>query len=996
MFTLIRRNLRQRPLRYILTTLAITFGVAAVTAVFVFTDGLRDTFDELSANIQSGFDIAVRNELAFGDGSQIPLVPINVADEIAAVDGVNSVQPRVIDFSIVAIDDDDEPAIGTGPNIGLNWEYETPNPRLFVQEGVSPTGPGEFVIDVDGYEGGNFTVGQQYQVITPDGSDRFTLVGTFNYADEEENASVGAVLIAFAPEVALDLINDGKGYNDITITADDPDAVAERLQPVLAANGDTLVAQTQQDLIDEQQGAFGQILNIFRTVLLVFAFIILLVSAFLIFNVFNITLGQRIKELGLLRSIGAFGSQITSMMLGEALLLGAIATIVGLPFGWVLARVLRFGLSQAGFPGDTGLPIRPTTILYALLVGVVVTVLAALVPSIRARQVSPLSALRDDVSKVNLNFRARPPGAIVLIVTGAFIMFLAFSFDGWLSHLFLPLIAGILFFIGVRFFNDPIRDFAPFVLLAVGLVLLTVVRFADLSLGETFGLLGGGAALTIVGFAQVSPIFGGPVSRLLGSKVAAGILLFLGAILALSALGMVGFAIFQLTSEPAFVLLVIPAILVGLLAYGLIRTAWSAFGLTGRLGRENAARNPHRTATTATALMIGLALVTAVTVIGDSIKTSVASALGSSITSDWLIQGPQNGPQGIPFSKDVAERVEALPEIDSVLSYQFSFAGYAAIEGEGITVEEVEAAVPQLFGALSADDSTAIDAVIDGLGADNVSIDTLLATEFATLDIHIDPEWIEQDPSLLGDGTGIYMEDGTAADRGLALGDTFIAVFLDGQVEELTVAGIYGNGFVLGDRAIDLELWNRHQDVETDQFISATTADGVEHEDARAAIENELEVDYPLLTTQDREEFAAQQEGQIDQTLAVINVLLAFSAGIAILGITIALSLAVFERTREIGLLRAVGLTKQQTRWMIRWEGVIVAAFGGILGVIPGVGLGILATQKMPEFLVNKTTIPVGQLITYVIVAAVTGLLAGVFPAWIAGRMNILDSISAE
>ncbi len=979
-----------------LTGLAITFGVSAVTAVFIFTDGLRDTFDELGGNIQAGFDVSVQNELPFGDGSEVALVPVDLADTLAGIEGVDSVQPRIIDFSTAVIDDEGEPVISNGPPIGLNWEYDTPNPRLFVQEGRSPEAPGEFAIDVGGADIGNLVVGQSYTVVTPAGSDTYELVGTFNFANEEENAAVGAVITAFEPAVALELLNGGEGYNDITLTSSDPEALVERLQPTLAAAGDTIVARSQAELIEDQQDGFGQILGIFRTVLLVFAVIILLVSAFLIFNVFNITLGQRIKELGLLRSIGALGSQITNMMLGEALFLGILATLFGIPGGWLLARALRFGLSQAGFPGDTGLPINPLTIVYAIGVGVFVTLLAAVTPSIRARRVSPMAALREDINTSALDLKPAPIQGFLAIVLGAALTGLGFILGGWAPRLILPLVAGVLLYVGFRLVGGALRPLAPFVLLAFGLILLTIVRFASFSLGETFGLLGCGAVLTILGFSQVSPIFGATASRILGSKPSAIFVGLLGVIFALSAIGVLGFGISQAIGDhPAWVLLVIPAVLLGLLAYGLIRTARSAMGLVGRIARENAARNPQRTATTATALMIGLALVTAVTVIGDSIKTSVADALGSSITADWLVQGPQSGPQGLPFSTDVRDRIDALPETESVVAARFSFSGFAAVQGDGLEKSAIEASIGPLFGALAADDSAAVDQIIAELGADDIRVEPVVSTDWNVIDDHINPDFISRDASLNADGNGIWLEDDVAADRGLEMGDTFFAVFLDGGVEELTVAGIYEDGFVFGERVIDHGLWERHLDDQTDSFVTVRTADGVSADDARAAIEEEIGADYPLVTVQDRSEFAEQQEAQINQTLATVNVLLALSAGIAVLGIAIALALAVFERTREIGLLRAVGMTRQQTRGMIRWEGVIIAAFGGVLGVILGVGLGVLATGKMPEFLVKTTTIPIGQLIIYIIFAAITGLLAGLLPAWLAGRMNVLDAVSS-
>ena len=996
MFRLVLRNLRQRPLRFVLTGLAITFGVSAVTAVFIFTDGLRDTFDELSGNIQGGFDLAVQNELPFGDGNEAPLVPVDLADVIAEVDGVNSVQPRIISLGTVAIDADEEPVRSTGPNIGINWEFSTPNPRLFLQEGTAPDEPGEFAIDVGGADIGNLEVGETYRVIAPTESAEYELVGIFNFANEEENGAVGAVLVAFSPDVALDVINGGDGYNDITVTTDDPDALAERLEPVVSEFGETIVVRTQADLIEEQQEGFGQILGIFRTVLLVFAVIILLVSAFLIFNVFNITLGQRIKELGLLRSIGALGSQVTNMMLGEALFLGVLATVFGIPGGWVLANLLRFGLSQAGFPGDTGLPINPLTIVYAIVVGVVVTMMAAVTPSIRARRVSPMAALRENINATSLDTEPAPMQGFLAILLALALTAVSFGLSGWAPRLFLPLIAGVLLYIGFRLAGGPFRPLAAFAMLAYGLIVLTVVRFASFALGETFGLLGAGAALTILGFSQVSPVFGAQASRILGAKPSAVIIGLLGVIATVAALGSAAFSIIQtITDNPAWAALLIGSVLLGLLGYGLIRTARGAFGLTGRIARENAARNPQRTASTATALMIGLALVTAVTVIGDSIKTSVSDALGSSITADWLVQGPQSGPQGLPFTTEVRERIEALPETESVVPARFSFNGFAAVQGTDLDADELRGRIPELFGALAGEDDIAVDEIVAEIGAESIRVEAVLATDFSVIDDHINPDFIERDTSLQAGDNGIWLENGSAEDRGLAIGDTFLAVFINGAVEELTVAGIYEDGFVFGERVIDIPLWERHLDDQTDTFVTVRTAEGVSAEDARAAINDEIGTEFPLITVQDRSEFAAEQEAQINQTLATVNVLLLLSAAIAVLGIAIALALAVFERTREIGLLRAVGMTREQTRWMIRWEGVIIAAFGGILGVILGVGLGVLATGKMPEFLVNTTTIPVGQLIIYIIAAAITGLLAGLLPAWLAGRMNVLDSISS-
>jgi len=979
--TLVRKNLVQRPLRYLLTALAILFGVAAVTAVFIFTDGLRDTFDELAGNIESGYDVSIQSDSPFGDGLSNATVPLEVLDQVQALDSVAAAQPRIAEFGVVAIDADGEPALTAGgaPNIGLNWESRTPNLRLFVLDGSEPVGPDQFVMDILAFESRNFTIGDRYQVLTPGGSQEFELAGTFSYADPESSATVGAIILAFDEATALELLNGGEGYDDLTLVANgSAEDLISDLKPILSARDDVnLVARNQAEVEAEVAGNFGQIASIFRTILLVFAGIILFVSAYLIFNVFNITLGQRIKELGLLRSIGAFGSQVTTMMLGEALLLGIFATVIGLPAGWGLARLLRFGLIQLGFPGDTGLPVNPLTIALAVAVGIGVTMLAALFPSIQARRVTPIVALRDGASIDDLAGDRQPAAGAASLVVGLVVFFVGmFAFDGWLGALVLTTIGGVLVFLGLNWIFGGASAIPRLGLLGTGLLALTVVRFAEFGLGKTFGLLGAGALLTLLGAGLVSGIFAGPIAKAIGYPWLAAAALVLGAIYAVS-------------QGPAGVVVAVILVLFA------ISTAFASRGLTGRLGRDNASRNPQRTATTATAMMIGLALVTTVTVIGDSIKSSVTDALGSSITADWLIRGPQSGPQGLPFSTQALDIVDAENATSLTVPFQFNFAGFARIEGTDAAT--VQANVPSLFASLGNDDldPADFDQVKADLGATEISVDDVLGTDFATVRNHIDADFVDLDTSVPVD-QAIWIEDSFAEDRGFEMGDTFVAVFLDGQAEELTVAGIYEDGFVFGSRVIDFSLWDKHLPSDQISFMSVSTADGVAPEAARADLEAALAADYPILTVEDRTEFAADAEAQINQTLAVVNLLLLLSAAIAILGIAIALALAVFERTREIGLLRAVGTTARQMRQMIRWEGLIIAAFGGVVGIVLGIGLGVLATQKMPEFLVTTTSLPVGTILFYLVIAAFTGMLAGAFPAWLAGRMNVLEAISNE
>ena len=397
--------------------------------------------------------------------------------------------------------------------------------------------------------------------------------------------------------------------------------------------------------------------------------------------------------------------------------------------------------------------------------------------------------------------------------------------------------------------------------------------------------------------------------------------------------------------------------------------------------------------------MIGLTLVTAVTIIGDSIKTSVSNALDSSITADWIVQGPNGGPGGTPFPAEAGQRLTELDEVESVLPFRIAFPAAWATSASGeLRAEDFIEFLPIVLQLLDDQSNLSIEELLElqeQLGTD-IELNDASAVDFETLEDHVDPDFIQLDPELAALPNAIYIVDQFAEEKGLEIGDTFSALFVDLQSEDLVVAGIYENGFVLGNRVVKLELWERHFPEQSDNLLTVVTASGVPAETARTAIENELADDFPIVDVQDREEFAAAAELQINQVLATVNVLLGLSGIIAILGILITLALSVFERTREIGLMRAVGTSRPQTRWIIRWEGVMIAIFGGLIGIAVGVGVGALAASKLPEIIANAVSIPILTLVAYLIFAALTGLAAAVFPAWVAGRMNVLEAISSE
>ena len=1015
LFKLVIKNLVQRPLRYALTSFAIIFSVAAVVGVFIFTDGLRVTFSELAENIESGYDIAVQPTEPFGNGGVLT-VPIDLVDQIEPIDGVLAVQPRIRQVPVIPTDGSGEQTFApAGPNLGVLWGNASPNTRLFLQSGAQPVGPDQFALDIDSFAEGDYEIGERYSISfsTDVGVDRtFELTGTFTFANPDRNAVVGARIVAFDEPTALEVLTEGRGYTDITVILEeeaDLDTVSAAIS--LVVDDDTRV-RSQADVLAEVQGQFGEFVDIFQTVLLAFAAIILLVSMILILNVFSVTLGQRIRELGLLRAVGALGNQVTRLMLGEALALGVVSTILGIPSGLGLAWLLRQALILLGFPDSTGLPVNAIAIVLAAVTGVGVTLLAALWPSIQARRVSPLAAMRDGAEQTEAPPLQSTPFGIFLIIIALVAGGLSEALDGWVPALLLPLLAGLAAWSGVYLVSSGL---AAFVVLPIGIATLLRAHFSDFELGPTYGLVGAGTIVTLLGMILINPRIARPITSISGRGPTMVIVGFMGVLFGLVGLAAIGGAIALLAAgvpdtvidatgqdiAPATLAipLVILAALLLITSYGVVRTAWGARGLAGQVSRANAGRNPKRTAITAATLMIGLTLVTAVTIIGDSIKTSVSNALDSSITADWIVQGPQSGPGGAPFPAEAGQRLAELDEVESVLPFRIAFpAAWATSESGELRAEDFIEFLPIVLQLLDDQANLNIEELLalqEQLGTD-IELNDAAALDFATLGEHVDPDFIELDTELAALPNAIYIVDDFAEEKGLAIGDTFSALFVDLQSEDLIVAGIYENGFVLGSRVVTLELWERHFPEQSDNLLTVVTASGVPAETARTAIENALAEDFPVVDVQDREEFAAAAELQINQVLATVNVLLGLSGIIAILGILITLALSVFERTREIGLMRAVGTSRSQTRWIIRWEGVMIAIFGGFIGIAVGVAVGVLAASKLPEIVANTVSVPIATLAAYLVFAALTGLAAAVFPAWVAGRMNVLEAISAE
>jgi putative ABC transport system permease protein len=373
-------------------------------------------------------------------------------------------------------------------------------------------------------------------------------------------------------------------------------------------------------------------------------------------------------------------------------------------------------------------------------------------------------------------------------------------------------------------------------------------------------------------------------------------------------------------------------------------------GVTGRLARENATRNPTRTARTAAALMIGVALVAGVTVLAASLRASIRDIIAAQFVGDLVVDSGSFGDGGL--SPELTAELNGLPEVATATGIRIAL---AEVEGEGTFV-------------------TAVDP----------------ATAFGLFDVGI----VAGEADDLTDSS-IFLLQSRAESLGVGLGDTVEARFLDGSTRSLTVTGLYTEPQLAGNQVISHALAEQVSPQQFDLTTFVRLADGVSIEQARPAIEAVTDR-YPNATLQDRDQYVEAQAATIDILLNLIYGLLGLAVIIAAFGITNTLRLSVIERTREIGLLRAVGMTRPQIRSSIRWEAVITALLGAVQGVVIGLALGYAVIFALRNEGIATFSVPSGSLIVIVLLAAAIGVLAAIRPARRAARLDVLESIATE
>jgi putative ABC transport system permease protein len=383
----------------------------------------------------------------------------------------------------------------------------------------------------------------------------------------------------------------------------------------------------------------------------------------------------------------------------------------------------------------------------------------------------------------------------------------------------------------------------------------------------------------------------------------------------------------------------------------LIATPLRWRGLPGELAKQNATRNPRRTSSTAAALMIGLTLVVSMGVFASSLKASFGDVISDRTNADLFVTA--SSAQAPGFSPSVVAAVRSVPGVDEISPSGW---GQARFASEAKSYSAIDPATAE--GVMNLDVS---QGSLADLGKDGVVVST-----------------------------------SAARSHGWELGDAVPAEFAETGKQRLQVVGTYdGKGWISDDYIISLAAQNTFAGPQLVTAGLVTVTDGADPGDVMAAVDDALAT-HPDARVLDQEGYEEVASGFIDQLLTFVTVMLLLAVVIALLGIVNTLALSVFERTRELGLLRAVGMTRNQVRAMVRWESAVISLIGALSGAVLGIGIGLALSQALKDQGIKAISVPVPQIALYVALAAVAGVLAAIGPSRSAAKVDVLKAVVTD
>lgn len=938
--------------RFVMSIIAIALGVSFVVGSFCFREMMNNQVSDMMGT-SADHDVYVRGSkevksdssglmAASSSSKTYNTINVDLASTIGDVKGVKSAEV-VYSVSGAVLVGKDGAAVSTmgAPTLAVGFGKDVPWRSATFTSGTYPTSDDEIALHSFAAEKANLKVGDKTKVVYPDGPKDVTVTGIFDL----DSSLAGAIIIDIPPSLA-------KTY--ATQQSDDPDKtdqigiygnlktpldeqaqqeLVDRINKALPA-GSKAHAITGNQLRDESTQSAQEALGFVQPLILIFAVIALFVGSFIIANTFSMIVRESMRGYAVLRSIGASPAQVFTTVIVQAIVLGVVGSGIGIGLGWGMVKGIVAMMGQMGTPMTGSSNPSVSDMLVGLAVGLIVTLIGAALPASRAAMAPPIQAMNETVNPEKPVLTRGIIGT-TMIVVGALTW-------AWTCRIAVadgdPTLIGWL------------NDFASWT--------------------GTGWPLGVGAALIVIGVIVAGPAWVSPAGAVLGW---------------------------------------IPA---------------HVFQVTGRLATRNLSRQKRRTSNTAAALFVGVAIVSCLSVVATSAKASVNDIVDTGLKADFSISSAASG----QIPDNAVEAIKGVDGLKSVSSNRMIFgAKYDGKQVKGMTFAAQDSLFTDVFApeiiagdankALRGSELVVGEDIADDQGwkvGDTVKVSTENTTvdEEATAQAQADYQTQVQAQiqslteeaqklALAGDATGAQAksdeiqqvtQQAQNVDPATLVKTKQVTVTKKLKVGAIISNSVYRSCVFVNDDLGD-QLGTKQTMFTMQMYLVAKPGENLDKLEQRI---KKAVKPYYVISVMNRDEYKSTMGSMVDQILLVLYALLALSIVIAIFGIVNTLALSVSERTKEIGLLRAIGTSRGQVRGMLGIEASIIAVFGTVMGMVVGVAAGAVIRAVYEADGLSVLSIPWDQLGVFLVLSILVGLIASVSPASRALKQPVLDAVASE